>query len=90
VTLIDVRAKNEWNEGHIPGARHIMLGSLPDRWQEIPNGKPIAFQCATGNRSGIAASFLQARGIENVMNLDGGIEAWREAGLEEEMEIRKR
>ena len=81
VTLVDVRAKTEWDEGHIPGAQHLMLGYLPDRWEEIPNGKPIAFQCGSGSRSAIAASILQAKGLE-VMNLDGGIDAWREAGLE--------
>jgi hydroxyacylglutathione hydrolase len=82
VTLVDVRAKTEWDEGHIPGAQHLMLGYLPDRWQEIQAGKSIAFQCGSGYRSAIAASLLQAKGLE-VMNLDGGIEAWREAGLEE-------
>ena len=82
VTLVDVRAKTEWDEGRIPGAMHLMLGYLPDRWKEIPNGKPIAFQCGSGNRSAIAASILQAKGLE-VLNLDGGIDAWRAAGLEE-------
>ena len=81
VTLVDVRAQNEWDEGHIPGAKHIMLGYLADRWREIPKGKSIAFQCASGNRSAIAASIMQAKGIENVMNLDGGISAWRDVGL---------
>ncbi len=83
VTLIDVRAKTEWDEGHLPGAIHIMLGDLPDRWQEIPTEKPLAFQCGSGYRSAIAASVLQAKGVGEVMNLEGGMDAWREAGLEE-------
>ncbi|GAB4581780.1 MAG: MBL fold metallo-hydrolase [Anaerolineales bacterium] len=80
VTVVDVRAKTEWDEGHLPKALHLMLGYLPDRWQTLPRGKPVAFQCASGHRSAIASSFLQAKGWK-VMNLDGGMNAWKEAGL---------
>lgn len=76
VTVVDVRAQTEWEEGHLPGAHHLMLGYLPERWQDIPAGKPVALTCASGFRSAIAASLLQARGIENVINLEGGMEAW--------------
>ena len=84
ITLVDVRAQTEWDEGHIPGAYHLMLGYLPDRWEEIPKGKPVALQCRSGQRSAIATSILQAKGL-TVLNLDGGINAWREAGLEHQL-----
>jgi hydroxyacylglutathione hydrolase len=79
VTLVDVRNDNEWAEGHIAGARHISLGYLGDRIDDIPQTKPIVVQCAAGMRSSIGASLLQARGVERVINLIGGIGAWRKA-----------
>lgn len=80
-TLIDVRNLNEWRDGYINGARHIMLGYLSDQISEIPKEKPIILQCKTGNRSAIAASILQAWGIDRVANLVGGIHAWERDGL---------
>ncbi len=81
VTVIDVRNDHEWQAGHIPGARHLMLGYLPERVSEIPTEKPVLVQCQSGARSAIGASILQAKGIANVLNLAGGITAWAAAGL---------
>jgi hydroxyacylglutathione hydrolase len=67
--------------GHIAGARHIPLGYLADRLDEIPRTKPVVIQCATGARSMIGASVARARGIEQVINLTGGISEWRRARL---------
>ncbi|WP_158737768.1 rhodanese-like domain-containing protein [Alteribacillus sp. YIM 98480] len=77
VHLIDVRNQSEWEEGSIPGARHIMLGTIPYRLKEIPIDKPIVLHCRTGIRSAIGASVLQAKGIKNVINLSGGYHQWR-------------
>jgi hydroxyacylglutathione hydrolase len=76
VTLIDVRGRNEWDSGHIEGARHIPLGYLPDRIDEIPTDKAVVVHCAVGGRSAIAASLLEARGVDRVVNLAGGYGAW--------------
>lgn len=81
VTLIDVRNVNEWAAGHIAGATHIPLGRLGDRLDEVPRQKPIVVQCAAGTRSMIGASVLKARGIDRVINLTGGFDAWTRAGL---------
>lgn len=81
ITVVDVRNAEEWNGGHLPQAKHIMLGYLPARTAEIPIEKPVIVQCQTGARSAIGASILQARGIANVINLMGGIRDWRIAGL---------
>ncbi len=83
VTVVDVRDRTEFEEGHIPQARHIMLGYLLDRLADVPqaNGSPVVLQCRSGNRSAIAASILQARGIENVINMMGGIELWERNNL---------
>jgi hydroxyacylglutathione hydrolase len=81
LAVIDVRARTEWDAGHLPGAQHIHLGHLMNRLAEIPQGKSIVLQCQAGGRSSIAASLLQAAGITDVLNLEGGYEAWAEAGL---------
>jgi hydroxyacylglutathione hydrolase len=81
ITVVDVRQNDEWQTGHIPGARHIMLGYLPERLAEIPADKPVVVQCRSGARSAIAASLLQAWGMPRVINLLGGIKAWEAAGL---------
>ncbi len=81
VTLVDVRNQVEWESGRIAGATHISLGTIADRVADIPTTKPIVIQCAAGARSSIAASVLKARGVENVINLVGGIGEWRKAGL---------
>lgn len=75
--LIDVRNQGEWEDGHISGAKHIMLGYLGDRIGELPKDKQIILQCQSGSRSAIAASILQAGGIKRVANLSGGINAWK-------------
>lgn len=81
VALIDVRSRSEWNEGHIPGAQHMMLGYLRDNLDQLPVDKPIIVQCRTGVRSAIGASILQASGFSEVMNLMGGIQDWEAAGF---------
>jgi len=81
VTLIDIRNQTEWNAGHIDGARHIPLGYLGDRLDEVPREKPIVLQCASGARSMIGSSLLRTYGIEQVINLTGGINDWYRAGL---------
>jgi hydroxyacylglutathione hydrolase len=80
--VVDVRNTGEWQDDHIPGAVHRFAGDLV-RGGELPiNGAgQIAIACASGYRSTVAASLLQARGRRNVFNVTGGIDAWREAGL---------
>ncbi|HET6444242.1 MAG TPA: rhodanese-like domain-containing protein [candidate division Zixibacteria bacterium] len=80
-TLLDVRSRAEFDEGHISGARHIMLGYLKDRLSEIPADKPIVVQCRIGIRSAIGASILRSQDFSDVSNLRGGIKAWEAAGF---------
>lgn len=81
VTVLDVRGTSEWNEGHIPNAQHIMLGYLSDRVAELPTDKPVVVHCRTSNRSAIAASVLQAKGVANVIKMQTGYSGWAAAGL---------
>ena len=80
VNLVDVRARTEWDNGHIAQAQHFFLGTLLQNAGRLDVGKPLVTQCQSGGRSAIAASILQARGLE-VINMNGGLTAWNEAGL---------
>ncbi|WP_082232504.1 MBL fold metallo-hydrolase [Halobacillus massiliensis] len=75
--VVDVRTQEEWDEEHIEEAIHVMIGTLPDRLNEIPEGKTPIVHCQSGVRSAIAASILQANGFKGVLNLKGGFGAWK-------------
>jgi hydroxyacylglutathione hydrolase len=80
VALLDVRAATEFQAGYIPGAEHRFLGTLLRNIQSLSRDKPVVAQCLAGGRSAIAASILQRDGFE-VVNMEGGYQAWVEAGL---------
>jgi rhodanese-related sulfurtransferase len=81
--VLDVREDKEWAAGHIPNARHIPLGALSSRLNELEKfkGKPIVVNCRSGHRSNRACAMLKKSGFENVHNLAGGIIAWEKASL---------
>jgi sulfur-carrier protein adenylyltransferase/sulfurtransferase len=76
VDLIDVREPNEWDIGHIPGARLIPLGDFPAAIWTLSRTRDIVVQCRSGARSGKAVRQLQAAGFTRVKNLAGGILRW--------------
>ena len=79
--VIDVRSAAEWEAGHLPGAVHIPLGYLVDRIDSLPRSKTLITQCQSGARSAIAASLLEQRGFDRVLNLTGGFAQWQHAGF---------
>lgn len=81
-TVVDVREKNEWDEGHIPGAIHVPRGYLELRIESaVPNkSAPVVLYCAGGTRSVLAARTLQELGYSNVRSVRGGFTAWKDAG----------
>lgn len=81
VLVIDVRGQTEWEEGHVPGATHVMLGYLPDYARQLRPDRPVVVQCLSGSRSAIGASILQAAGIPAVINMVGGFREWTASGL---------
>jgi hydroxyacylglutathione hydrolase len=81
VHVVDVRNEGEWRDGHIAGALHVPLGHVSRRLTAVPSDRPVVVQCRSGARSAIAASVLLSLGRAEVVNLVGGIEAWRDAGL---------
>jgi hydroxyacylglutathione hydrolase len=80
VTVLDVRDEPEWREGHIKGAAHLFVGHLKQRFEEIPQDKPLAIHCAWGGRASLAASILAGLGLVNVYVVLGAIRAWKSRG----------
>ena len=78
--LLDVREPDEWAAGRIAGSQHIPLGELRARIGEVPKGRTILTVCRHGNRSEAAARGLRTLGY-TVENLEGGVTAWKRAGL---------
>jgi rhodanese-related sulfurtransferase len=83
--LLDVREPDEWQAGHIAGAQHIPLGQLRERLGELPKDRTILAVCRSGSRSESAMRGLLTLGY-TVENLEGGITAWKRAGLPLEAE----
>ena len=78
-TVIDVREHFEYAAGHVPGAVHIPMHTIPVRTDEIPTTGDVYAICESGNRSWQVAAFLAQRGI-TVKNVHGGTGTWRMAG----------
>lgn len=75
-TVIDVRQRNEFDAGHIPGAHNIELASITDG--ELPHG-PVSVMCGHGERAMTAASILAQAGRVDVTVVDGGPDEWAHA-----------
>jgi rhodanese-related sulfurtransferase len=80
--LIDVREDHEFAKDRVQGARHIGRGILErDVESLIPDKRaPVVLYCGGGFRSALSADSLRRMGYTNVVSMDGGIRAWREAG----------
>ena len=80
--VLDVREPEEFEQGAIPGALHIPRGHLEGQVEgKIPDKTtPIIVHCASGFRSSFAAKTLQDLGYENVVNLAGGFNRWKDEG----------
>ena len=79
--VVDVREDNEWNAGHVPGARHVVLSSILANPAVHKFRERTVFVCEMGERSAVASEMAVALGTADVVNFRGGTRAWREAGL---------
>lgn len=79
--LVDVRERVEFAGGRVRGAKLVPLNELEQRHSELDHSKPVYLMCRTGRRSAEAQRKLQALGFSNVVNVTGGIEAWKKAKL---------
>src|SRR3954470_4320423 len=81
--LVDVRETDEWDAGHLPGAKHVPRGHLESRIEGAAPDRstPVVLYCASGNRSALAARTLRDElGYEQVESLTGGITLWKDRG----------
>lgn len=81
--VVDVREPDEYAAGHLPESRNIPVARLEERVGELDKLKdtPLILVCQTGNRSGGNCGKLEKLGFAKVHSLEGGINAWRAAGL---------
>jgi adenylyltransferase/sulfurtransferase len=81
--VVDVRERDEFEEGAIKDAVHVPRGYLELRIENVApdRSRPIVLYCAGGARSALAARSLEELGYENVSSLAGGFGAWKNAGL---------
>jgi len=75
VVLIDVREKDEYQAGHIPGADNFPLSELGTTYTNLDKNQSYYVVCQAGGRSGRACEFLEGQGYQ-VTNVEGGVEAY--------------
>jgi rhodanese-related sulfurtransferase len=82
--LLDVREPSEYAAVHAVNAKLLPLGQVESRLQELEafKNQPVAVICRSGRRSAQAVSILQEAGFTQVVNVQGGTNAWVEAGLD--------
>ena len=82
ILLVDVRSPGEYtHDCHIEGTRLLPLQNLLQQADELPEDQEIIFVCRSGNRSMVACQQMARLGYSNVKNFEGGMIAWKMAGL---------
>lgn len=74
--IIDVRGLSEYKAGHIPGADHVFIGTLPDNLDKIDKDKDLIVHCQSGVRATVAYSILRKHGFDNLRNFSGSMKEW--------------
>lgn len=77
--VLDVRARGEYEAGHIPGATPLHVGRVRWHLNMLPEDRPIVVHCQSGRRAAIAASTLRLQGFGRVLELEGSYEGWLRA-----------
>ncbi len=77
IQLLDVRERDEWDRGHIPGSLHVPYHDLHELPEGLDPERPVAAICASGQRAAVAASLLARHGARDVIHVvDGGVGHW--------------
>lgn len=79
--VLDVRREGEWQAGHIMAASWFPLDRFKVSAPEVDPARPLVVHCQGGYRSMIACSLLRRAGVQDVINVTGGFDAWKNAGL---------
>jgi molybdopterin/thiamine biosynthesis adenylyltransferase/rhodanese-related sulfurtransferase len=82
--FVDVREREEWDEGHIPTAVHVPRGNLESRIEGVApdRDKKLVVYCASGARSAFSAKTLGELGYTDVVSLQGGFSDWKRNGYD--------
>ena len=79
--VLDVRAQDEWDAGHIPGSVHRPYHDLRELPEGLDPGRPVAVVCASGQRAAVGASLLKRLGVRDALHVvDGGVPLWKRSG----------
>ena len=83
VTVLDIRTPDEFAEGHIAGATNVnyLSSSFARQISSLPKTNAYLVHCASGNRSTKSLKIFSQQHFDSIYHLDGGFEAWKEAGL---------
>lgn len=90
VQIVDLRGTTEYNSGHVPGADHVFIGTLPQHLDQISRDKPVVIYCQGGDRATIGYSLLVRNGFTNVKNYSASMNEWSAQGnpvVTEEAEV---
>ena len=82
IVLLDIRSDAEVAHGILPDSEHLAMHLIPLKLRDLPRDRDIVLYCRSGARSYHACNFLQQQGLDNVLNLRGGIIAWARQGYE--------
>jgi len=82
IALLDIRSDAELASGILPRAEHLPMHLIPLKLQDLPRDKDVILYCRSGARSYHACAYLAQHGINNVINLRGGIISWARNGYE--------
>lgn len=82
VCLIDVRTPEEYQEEHIPHVENKPLDQIESFRDELAGFDTVYIHCKSGGRSGKACEILASLGIQNGVNVEGGISDWKDEGYE--------
>jgi hydroxyacylglutathione hydrolase len=81
IQLLDVRERDEWDEGHIPGSIHRPYHDLRKLPEELDPERPVAALCSSGQRAAVAASLLKRFGVGGAIHVvEGGVPRWKREG----------
>lgn len=80
IQLVDLRGATEYEAGHIPGAEHHFIGTLPTHLKEISKDRTVVIHCQSGDRATIGYSLLAASGFNNIINFTGSMNEWLQHG----------
>jgi hydroxyacylglutathione hydrolase len=82
INVLDVRGDGDRETGHVSGSTHVIAGHVANRLDEVPTADhPLAIVCNTGFQSTVVGSVLARHGYKELVNVTGGMFAWRDNGL---------